>query len=104
LINSTKYDSYDSTTKKLAVWKGRPVKYIGDYPCYLHPDDGKTYVRIFFPEGPPERSSLRDVEAKSEEYTPEISQMYEFFLKHGYFKDGVMPSIPPKTEWVSFDF
>jgi nucleoporin NUP42 len=94
----------DPMTKRLSSWKGQPVKYIENSPCYLHPQDRKTYVRIFFPDGPPDGASLRDATAKPEEYTPEVTEQYEFFVKNGYFKDGVIPRIPPKTEWVSFDF
>ena len=91
-------------TKRLSTWKGQPVKYIDNNPCYLHPQDRQTYVRIFFPDGPPDQASLRDATGKSEEYTPEVTEQYEFFVKNGYFKDGIIPSVPPKTEWVSFDF
>lgn len=91
-------------TNKLTMWKGRPVQYKNDVPCYLHPGDNKTYVRIFFPDGPPEKAVLKDIEGQSDEYTPEIKEAYEFFLKNGYFKDEVIPPVPPKTDWVGFDF
>ncbi|KAF7586952.1 hypothetical protein BBP40_007990 [Aspergillus hancockii] len=94
----------DPMTKRLSLWKGQPVKYVENNPCYLHPQDRQTYVRIFFPDGPPDGASLRDATAKLEEYTPEVTEQYEFFVKNGYFRDGVIPRIPPKTEWVSFDF
>ena len=94
----------NSLTNKLTTWKGQPVDYINDAPCYLHPQDRQTWVRIFFPDGPPEQASLRDAQGKPEEYTPEIMEQYEFFMQNGYFRDGVIPSVPPKTEWVSFDF
>ncbi|PYH97037.1 CCCH zinc finger domain protein [Aspergillus ellipticus CBS 707.79] len=94
----------DPMTKRLTAWKGQPVKYIENAPCYLHPQDRQTYVHIFFPDGPPDAASLRDTQGKPEEYTPEVTEQYEFFVKNGYFKDGVIPSAPPKTEWVNFDF
>ncbi|CEL02856.1 hypothetical protein ASPCAL04019 [Aspergillus calidoustus] len=94
----------DNMSKRILRWKGQPVKYIDDAPCYLHPQDQKTAVRIFFPDGPPDKATLRDAQAKPEEYTPEVTEQYEFFLKNGYFKDGIIPRVPPKTEWVSFDF
>jgi nucleoporin NUP42 len=25
-------------------------------------------------------------------------------VENGYFRDGFIPSVPPKREWVSFDF
>lgn len=94
----------DPMTKRLSMWKGQPVQYIEGVPCYLHPQDRQTPVRIFFPDGPPEQASLRDAQGKQEEYSPEVVEQYEFFVQNGYFKDGVIPSVPPKTEWVSFDF
>ncbi|KAL4751607.1 hypothetical protein BDW72DRAFT_192801 [Aspergillus terricola var. indicus] len=96
--------THNPMTKKLQTWKGQPVQYIDDVPCYLHPQDRKTYVRIFFPDGPPDAASLRDAQAEPNQYTPEVTEQYEFFIKNGYFKDGLIPSVPPKTEWVSFDF
>ncbi|CAG8186732.1 unnamed protein product [Penicillium nalgiovense] len=92
------------STKQLVMWKGRPVKYINEHPCYLHPQDNKTFVRINFPNGPPDAASLKDANGKPEEYTPEIVEAYEFFLQNGYFKDGNIPAVPPKQEWLSFDF
>lgn len=94
----------DPNIKKLTMWKGRPVNYLNNHPCYLHPQDNKTYVRINFPDGPPDDATLRDSQAKAEEYTPEVEEMYKFYLENGYFKDGVIPSVPPKKDWISFDF
>ncbi|TQB73293.1 hypothetical protein MPDQ_006038 [Monascus purpureus] len=94
----------DPASNKLSAWKGQPVKYINNAPCYLHPQDGKTYVRIFFPGGPPDQASLRDAHGKDKDYTPEVTEQYQFFLKNGFFKDGIIPSVAPKREWVSFDF
>ncbi|KAL4926846.1 uncharacterized protein BDV17DRAFT_283056 [Aspergillus undulatus] len=91
-------------TNKIVQWKGQPVKYENGTPCYLHPQDRKTYVRIFFPDGPPTEAALKDARASPEQYTPEVTEQYEFFIKNGAFKDGLIPSVPPKTEWVSFDF
>ncbi|KAL4819316.1 hypothetical protein BDW67DRAFT_155758 [Aspergillus spinulosporus] len=96
--------THNPLTKKLQTWKGQPVQYIDDVPCYLHPQDRQTHVRIFFPDGPPDAASLRDAQAEPDQYTPEVTEQYEFFIKNGYFKDGLIPRVPPKTEWVSFDF
>ncbi|KAJ5111218.1 hypothetical protein N7532_001753 [Penicillium argentinense] len=100
---------YNPASKTLTMWKGRPVQQVqvadGNLrPVYLHPQDNKTLVRVMFPDGPPDAASLRDAEGKPEEYTPEIEEAYKFFIENGYFKDGVLPSVPPKREWVSFDF
>ncbi|KAJ5469630.1 hypothetical protein N7539_009248 [Penicillium diatomitis] len=94
----------DPATNRLVLWKGRPVTYIKDAPCYLHPQDNKTPVRINFPDGPPDDASLRDSQAKPEEYTPEVEAMFRFFLDNGYFKDGKIPSVAPRKDFISFDF
>ncbi|KAJ5153075.1 uncharacterized protein N7482_009553 [Penicillium canariense] len=94
----------DPNTRRLTMWKGRPVKYIHNAPCYLHPQDNATFVRINFPDGPPDDASLRDSQGKPEEYTPEVEAMYKFFLDNGYFKDGIIPAVPPRKDYISFDF
>ena len=94
----------DPMSQKLLSWKGQQVQYINNGPCYLHPQDRKTWVRIFFPDGPPNDASLKDAHGKPDEYTDQIAEQYEFFLKNGAFKNYVLPSVPPKREWVSFDF
>ena len=94
----------DPSSNRLTAWKGRPVRYVNNYPCYEHPQDPKTLVRINFPDGPPDAATLRDSQGKEDEYTPEVIEMYQFFLANGYFKDGIIPAVPPKREWISFDF
>ncbi|KAL4951448.1 hypothetical protein BDW69DRAFT_39128 [Aspergillus filifer] len=94
----------NTNRRQLTRWKGQPVKYIDKEPCYLHPEDGKTWVRIFFPHGPPGQAELQDAQAAAEKYTPEILAQYEYFVQNGTFKDGIIPAVPPKTEWVSFEF
>lgn len=94
----------DPQTKRLIMWKGRPVNYVNDHPCYLHPQDNKTFVRINFPNGPPDAASLRDSQGKPEEYTAEVTEAYKFFLENGHFKDGRIPVVPPQREMISFDF
>lgn len=89
---------------RITMWKGRPVQYISETPCYLHPQDNRTYVRINFPDGPPDATTLRDSQAKPEDYKPEIEEMYKFYLQNGYFKDNIIPPIPPSHDWISFDF
>lgn len=95
---------HNPSNKQITMWKGRPVKYINEHPCYLHPQDNTTYVRIHFPNGPPDPANLKDAQGKPEEYTPDVTQAYEFFLQNGCFKDGGIPPIAPRREWLSFDF
>ncbi|KAJ5711204.1 hypothetical protein N7488_005360 [Penicillium malachiteum] len=94
----------DPTTNRLTMWKGQRVEYVNDHPCYIHPEDNQTPVRINFPDGPPDPGTFRQSQGEPEDYTPEIEEMYKYFLANGCFKDGVIPKVPPKREWISFDF
>lgn len=94
----------DPVSNRLSMWKGRPVQYVNNQPCYLHPQDNKTWTRINFPNGPPDAASLRDSQAKESDYTPEVAAQYEHFLQHGRFENGVIPTVPPKKDWISFNF
>lgn len=86
------------------MWKGRPVKYVKGEPCYQHPDDSETFVHIYFPDGPPDAANFKDAVGTPEEYTAEIENVYRYVKEQGVFKDGLIPSVPPKPEWCSFDF
>ncbi|KAJ5725970.1 uncharacterized protein N7483_007327 [Penicillium malachiteum] len=94
----------DPNTQRLTMWKGQRVQYVDDHPCYIHPEDNETLVRVNFPDGAPEPGTFRDSQGEPEEYTPEIEEMYKFFLANGRFKDDIIPPVPPKKEWISFDF
>ncbi|EGC44973.1 CCCH zinc finger domain-containing protein [Histoplasma capsulatum var. duboisii H88] len=78
----------DPGTNRLLSWKGQAVKYIDNEPCYQHPNDAGTFVRIYFPDGPPKPETLRDAEAKTEEYTAETEAIYRFVREHGGFGIG----------------
>ncbi|KAK2845271.1 hypothetical protein FQN49_005886 [Arthroderma sp. PD_2] len=94
---------HDPMTKRLTVWKGLPVQYIENEPCYQHPDDPQSYVHIFFPDGPPKPDTFKYSVAKPEEYTPAVEEAYRCAHEHGAFKDGLLPSAPPKPEWSRYD-
>ncbi|EQL29863.1 hypothetical protein BDFG_07552 [Blastomyces dermatitidis ATCC 26199] len=98
----------DPVTNHLLSWKGQVVKYVDNEPCYQHPDDAGTFVRIFFPDGPPRPEALRDTQAKAEEYTPEIEAVYRAVRERGGFGEAgngmvKVPEVPPKGEWCGFD-
>ncbi|KAF3479952.1 CCCH zinc finger domain-containing protein [Arthroderma uncinatum] len=94
---------HDPMTKKLTMWKGLPVQYIENEPCYQHPDDPQSYVHIFFPDGPPKPDTFKYSVAAPEEYTPAVEEAYRYAHEHGAFKDGLLPSAPPKSEWSRYD-
>lgn len=90
------------------------------YPCYKR-DDG-LLERINFPNGrrlgntpnavPGSAAAqgqmgevdMSGVEGRPEEYTGAVKEAYEYLAKNGMFKDGIMPHVPPKREWVNWDF
>ncbi|OJD13640.1 hypothetical protein AJ78_05921 [Emergomyces pasteurianus Ep9510] len=102
----------DPVTKRLLSWKGQAVKYVDNEPCYQHPDDAGTFVRIYFPDGPPKPETLRDAEGRPEEYTAEIEAVYRFVREHRGFGEGIgeggnaivkVPELPPRGEWCGYD-
>lgn len=93
----------DPLTKKLVLWKGQQVQYIDNEPCYQHPQDPKTYVHIYFPDGAPGKENFKHSVGKPDEYTPAVEGAYKYAKEHGTFKDDLLPGIPPKPEWCSFD-
>lgn len=85
---------------KLTVWHGRPVSYIDGDPCYKRRDG--TWEKIWFPNGP--LTSHSDTQLPDEAYDEKTKEAYIFMKEHKAFKDGIMPEIPPKREWCSWDF
>ncbi|MCJ1342251.1 hypothetical protein MMC31_000431 [Peltigera leucophlebia] len=84
---------------KLLSWKGQPVNYIGELPCYKHPSG--SWERIWFPDGPPvfvKPESLPDVQ-----YDEGTIQNYLQLRQTGKFKENIIPALPPKREWLSWD-
>jgi nucleoporin NUP42 len=89
------------------------------YPCYKRADG--LLERINFPngrklvsqnavpgtsaaEGQVGQADQSGVEGRPEEYTEAVREAYEYVAREGRFKDGIMPNVPPKREWVSWDF
>ena len=101
--------------QRITAFKGRPVTYqrlekiqgkIEDkkeYPFYHNPSTNKL-ERIWLPEGPPGPNP--DVEASPETYEvlgAALKQLYDFVRDSGTFKDGLVPEVPPKREWVNWE-
>lgn len=56
------------------------------------------------PDGPPGPNP--DVESPPETYEAlgaALKQVYDYVRETGNFKDGVMPEVPPKREWVNWE-
>ena len=85
---------------KITSWKGLPVRYFDDEPCYKGNDD--DWQRIWFPEGPP--AFTKTVDLPDEAYDDLTKASYRNLKETGTFKDGIMPIIPPKREWCTWNF
>lgn len=98
-------DTTRDSSGRLLKWKGRPVQYNGDsVPFYQHPGTGKR-ERIWIEKGQP--PSHPDFEGVIEAYEGErgtmLKTIYDFLGETGTFKDGLVPEIPPKRDWIRWD-
>lgn len=85
---------------KITSWRGMPVRYFDDEPCYKGNDD--NWQRIWFPDGPP--IFTKTVDLPDEAYDEPTRANYRHLKQTGTFKDGIMPALPPKREWCSWNF
>ena len=85
---------------KITSWKGMPVEYFEDEPCYKG-NDG-NWQRIWFSEGPP--VFKKTVDLPDEAYDDATKTNYQHLREAGTFKDGIMPILPPKREWCNWNF
>ena len=85
---------------KITSWKGMPVRYFDDEPCYKGNDD--NWQRIWFPDGPP--VFAKTVDLPDEAYDEPTKENYRHLKQTGIFKDGIMPALPPKREWCNWNF
>ena len=85
---------------KITSWKGMPVRYFDDEPCYKG-NDG-NWQRIWFPDGPP--VFTKTVDLPDEAYDEATKANYQHLRQTGTFMDGIMPGLPPKRDWCSWNF
>ena len=85
---------------KITSWMGMPVKYSDDEP-YFKGNNG-DWQRIWFPSGPP--TFTKTVDLPDEAYDEATKENYKQLKQTGTFKDGIMPALPPKREWCSWNF
>jgi len=85
---------------KLKTWNGKPVTYVDNEPC-TKGEDG-AWQKVCFPDGPPALTKAEDLAEVA--YDESTKENYVFMRTHGTFKDGMMPSLPPRREWCSWDF
>jgi len=85
---------------RLVSFKGQRVQYKGDEPGILI--NNGSWKKIWFPNGPPGPNATTEMEG--EVYDEQIKASYMHMQQTGAFKDGVIPLVPPKREWCSWDF
>ena len=98
------------STRKLATYRGRRVDYVDDkMACYERPD-GKGLEQIWFPQpgGGDDVQHLgkkpEDLLGETGKYTDTLIEQFRTLFDTGGFMNGLLPSVPPKREWVLYDF
>ena len=92
--------SQQDSSGKLSVWRGKHVTYLGEDACYSG-DDGQWH-KIWFGAGPP--TLTKTPELPEARYDMSIKEDYRYLKEMGTFKDGVMPELPPRREWCTWEF
>ena len=85
---------------RIKSWKGKGVSYVDSEPCYQGVDS--TWQKIWFPDGPPVFRKTTDL--PDESYNETAKDDYQYLKEHGTFKNGIIPELPPKREWCSWNF
>ena len=94
------YTSSAQDGNKLTMFKGKRVVYHGDDAGFQNAL-GK-WERIWCPKGFP--VSHADTEMDGSLYDEATEAAYMHLRQTGSFAGGVMPMLPPKREWCSYDF
>ncbi len=76
------------------------MSYQDGEPCYRG-NDG-NWVRIWFPHGAPVFTKTPELPENA--YNAAMKDEYAFAKQHGSFQGGIMPEMPPRREWCSWDF
>lgn len=88
------------TQGKVRSWNGKPVRYFDEEPCYKGVDG--SWQKIWFPDGPP--IFTRTADLPNEVYDQATKEKYQQVKEYGTFMDGMMPDLPPKREWCTWNF
>jgi nucleoporin NUP42 len=89
------------------MFKGKPVTYETPKGAakpvpFMRNFDG-SLVKIWMPGGAPDYTTESEAEpAKYED--PRVMQQWNAFVETGRFADGIMPEVPPKREFCTWDF
>lgn len=85
---------------RLMTFKGKRVTYQNGVPGVQNMD--QSWSKICFPEGPP--PFYKDTEMDDSAYDESTKAVYMQMGQTGAFPGGVMPLLPPKREWCTWDF
>ncbi|KAK7529803.1 uncharacterized protein J3D65DRAFT_641254 [Phyllosticta citribraziliensis] len=99
--------THDPATNRLITWKGQRVEYPApNVPCYRDPADRSgALIRIWHPTPPAEANPFHEGPPAAYEGDAgrELAEAYAFVRETGMWRDGVVPEVPPKGEWVGWD-
>ncbi|KAH7369955.1 hypothetical protein BKA65DRAFT_9311 [Rhexocercosporidium sp. MPI-PUGE-AT-0058] len=93
------YSSKDASGR-LTMFKGKRVMYKDNEPGFTGPDG--SWERIWFPDGPPIFN--KDTQVDESMYDDKTEAAYLHAKQTGTFLNGMMPLLPPKREWCTWDF
>jgi nucleoporin NUP42 len=85
---------------RLTMFKGMRVSY-RDGEAGFNGRDG-SWQKIWFPHGAP--APYKDTEMDDSKYDDNIKASYTHLHQSRSFQGGIMPMIPPRREWCTFDF
>jgi nucleoporin NUP42 len=84
---------------ELLSWYGKQVRKMDGQLCFQRPD--REWERVTFPD-PPQWKKQEDLPLDL--YDDRVAKEYKHLSDHGTFKDGVMPDLAPKREWIDWNF
>lgn len=85
---------------RLAMFKGMRVSYKADEAGFT--GRSGAWQKIWFPQGPP--APYKDTEMEDSKYEGSVKSSYMSLPQSNSFPDGIMPLVPPRREWCTFDF
>ena len=103
LRTSTDGPTTRSADGKLTTWKGKPVSYIDNEPCFKSSSAvDSAWEKVWFPDGPPTFVKMDEVPV--DQYNERTKECYRLMREKGHFEGGWIPEEPPRREWCRWDF
>lgn len=93
------YSARDASNR-ITMFKGRPVVYKDNQPGFQNSDG--SWEKIWFPNGPPGYYSA--TELPEDGYDQATKEAYEKLRQTGELEGGKLPLLPPRREWLKWDF